>query len=417
MADRKKSRIWSFNSVAEDSRFAKCNVCKQEISRGGKTTKTFTTSNLVSHLKYKHKPEYDKYQKKKEEINESSQLTASTSNSDGARQLTLSQSYDKSRLWDINDQRAQKIHRRIGEMVALDWQPLSIIDDRGFRSVLQALEPRYNLPSRRYITENILPHIHSGIMTQVQSQTAGAEWFSFTSDIWTTNVSNKSMISLTAHWLTIDFVRKSAVLNVKPFPESHTGENIVTIFEEMFDSWKIDKAKVHLILRDNAANMVKAMTDGGYPDFGCFAHTLQLIVHDGVLSQRAVIETLAICRKIAGHFKHSPLACSRLQDIQKSLSLPQHRLKQDVSTRWNSTLYMLQSIQEQKISLGAYSAQYEISQLTAHQFDLINKVITVLTAIEDITQSISSDTSIISVVIPFVRALRKHLESGNDETD
>ena len=70
-----------------------------------------------------------------------------------------------------------------------------------------------------------------------------------------------------------------------------------------------------------------------------------------------------------------------------------------------------------KIALGAYSAQYEISQLTAHQFDLINTVITVLTPIEDITQSISSDRSIISVVIPFVRALRKHLESGIDETD
>lgn len=78
--------------LLEDSRFAKCNVCKQEISHCGKTTKTFTTSNLVSHLKYKHKPEYNKYQKKKEEINESSQLTASTSNSNGTRQLTLAQS-------------------------------------------------------------------------------------------------------------------------------------------------------------------------------------------------------------------------------------------------------------------------------------------------------------------------------------
>ena len=77
--------------LLEDSRFAKCNVCKQEISHCGKTTKTFTTSNLVSHLKYKHKPEYNKYQKK-EEINESSQLTASTSNSNGTRQLTLAQS-------------------------------------------------------------------------------------------------------------------------------------------------------------------------------------------------------------------------------------------------------------------------------------------------------------------------------------
>ena len=112
--------------------------------------------------------------------------------------------------------------------------------------------------------------------------------------------------------------------------------------------------------------------------------------------------------------KHSPLACSRLAEIQKNLALPQTRLKQDVVTRWNSTLYMLQSIQQQKMALGAYSAQHDIPQLTANQFDLINKLINILTPIEDITQSISSEGSSLSIVIPFVRALRNHLENNDD---
>ena len=50
----------------------------------------FTTSNLVSRLKYKDKPEYNEYQKKNEEIEETCVLTASTSNSDRPKQLTLS---------------------------------------------------------------------------------------------------------------------------------------------------------------------------------------------------------------------------------------------------------------------------------------------------------------------------------------
>ena len=54
--------------------------------------------------------------------------------------------------------------------------------------------------------------------------------------------------------------------------------------------------------------MVKAMQDAGYPDLGCFAHKLQGIVHDGVLSQTSVIDILSICRWIVGHFKHPPLA-------------------------------------------------------------------------------------------------------------
>ena len=46
----KKSPIWSFFVVGEDSKYAVCNTCEQKISRGGKTTKTFNTSNLCVNL-------------------------------------------------------------------------------------------------------------------------------------------------------------------------------------------------------------------------------------------------------------------------------------------------------------------------------------------------------------------------------
>ena len=65
-------------------------------------------------------------------------------------------------------------------------------------------------------------------------------------------------------------------MHAQSFPGSHTGENIAKMFEAMFKEWLIEKERVHLIVRDNAANVVKAMKDGGYADLGCFAHTLQL---------------------------------------------------------------------------------------------------------------------------------------------
>ena len=86
---------------------------------------------------------------------------------------------------------------------------------------------------------------------------------------------------------------------------------------------------MHLVLQDNAANMAKAMRDASLTSLGCFAHTLQLVVHDGVLSQRVVMDTLVVWRKIVGHFKHS--AYSGLNTIQQNLGLPQYRLQQDVT--------------------------------------------------------------------------------------
>ena len=47
----------------------------------------------------------------------------------------------------------------------------------------------------------------------------------------------------------------------------------------------------------------------------------QLVVNEGILSQRVVIDVLAICRGIDGHFKRSTLAYHRLDEIQDKHSI------------------------------------------------------------------------------------------------
>ena len=47
------------------------------------------------------------------------------------------------------------------------------------------------------------------------------------------------------------------------------------------------------------------MRDAGVASYGCFAHSLQLVVNDIVLSQKSVSDLLAICRQVVGHFKRS----------------------------------------------------------------------------------------------------------------
>ena len=58
------------------------------------------------------------------------------------------------------------------------------------------------------------------------------------------------------------------------------------------------------MLRDNGSNMIKAMDEACLQSFGCFAHPLQLVIHDGLLTQCVVVDLLAVCRSIVGHFKH-----------------------------------------------------------------------------------------------------------------
>jgi len=104
-----------------------------------------------------------------------------------------------------------------------------------------------------------------------------------------------SMLSLTAQWVDDNFEMNRAVLHVQEFPGSHTGVAIAGAFDSMFATWKIEKDNV---LRDNARNMQKAM-EYGVKSLGCMAHTLQLAVHDGVLSQRSISDCVALGSSVA----------------------------------------------------------------------------------------------------------------------
>ena len=170
-----------------------------------------------------------------------------------------------------------------------------------------------------------------------------------------------------------------------------------------------------MVMADNASNMKKALREGRFEAQGCFAHTLQLIVNDGVLSQRAVIDTLSVCRSIVGHFKHSTIAYHKLDQIRDRLDINKHKLQQDEPTRWNSTLYMLQTIYEQKTALAAYATEHgSITMLSPNQIELTRKLIAALEPVEEITKMVSTDTASISVLIPLVKILKKALSKHDD---
>ena len=302
-------------------------------------------------------------------------------------------------------------------MLAVDCQPLSMVEDIGFKRVLQTLEHRYKCPSRKYYTDTIIPKIYTGMKDEVYKLVGGAKYISFTTDIWSSSINITCLLSLTAHWIDDAFVKVSAVLHAQPIQEAHTGEYIAAQMESMLQNWEISRDKVHVVVSDNASNMVKAMRDACFMHFGCFAHSLQLVIKDGLFVQRAINDIIAICRSIVGHFHRSSVACYNLKRIQDSLNVPQHKLKSDVVTRWNSTLFMFQSVLEQKMALAAYCAETgNIQQLTPHQLELMKKCVDILSPVEEITRSISADMASISIVIPYIRILTITLEKNNNDS-
>ena len=79
--------------------------------------------------------------------------------------------------------------------------------------------------------------INDKIMEFIMLLAMGVTAISFTTDIWTSDVSPMSMMSLTAQWVVEDFVLKKDVLHAHTAC-SHTATAISMAFENMFETWK-----------------------------------------------------------------------------------------------------------------------------------------------------------------------------------
>ena len=136
-------------------------------------------------------------------------------------------------------------------------------------------------------------------------------------DIWSTSLNKQSLITLSTHWIDDISARRSAVLHVQRIAGSHSGAAICQMIETMIGGWKMSKERVHLVLTDNVSNMKKALRDCDLCSYGCFAHSLQLVVNSGMLLHRMIIDILAVSHKIVGHIKHSTLAYNLIDEIRE----------------------------------------------------------------------------------------------------
>lgn len=55
------------------------------------------------------------------------------------------------------------VNQAIMKMIATDIQPFSVVDDAGFRELVQKLQPKYSIPSRKYFTDKMMPEMYENM--------------------------------------------------------------------------------------------------------------------------------------------------------------------------------------------------------------------------------------------------------------
>ena len=406
------SAVWKYYDIISDH--AQCKICKTNFSRKGRGT-----GNLRTHLKSKHPEEHKELLETESKKSEQTQMQATPSSSlvtDGKpKQQTIVRCLENKIKWKKNDARTKSMDQRISEMIVLDDLPFSHVEDKGFCRVMAQATPQYELKQRRFyrdiICEDIYPAVESKILAIISSLTESSK-VSFTTDAWSDNTSGVSLLSLTCHAIDEHFQRQHFVLCAEPLSERHTGEYLSTVFNTMLDKWNIEGDDVHCVVRDAGANMKKALFLSEIKNVDCFAHQIQLVVKKGISAQKGVSDLLSKCRSIATHFNHSAVAQDELKKIQSRLNVSELSVVQDVPTRWNSSLHMLERMSKINEAVCLYATtNTKVKPLTASDNEILNKCIACLKPFDEVTKTISSADSSLADVIPLTATMKTVLRN------
>ena len=204
------------------------------------------------------------------------------------------------------------------------------------------------------------------------------------------------------------------------------------MFEETIAPYDLTH-KISAIVTDNAANMVKAFSLPGmeildeadsddddpegnditqpivtdhfdqlpYEQIGCFAHTLQLTVKDGLKDAGHLKTVIAKVTSLVAHVRRS---CSATEALEGCL-----KLQPANQTRWNSQLKTLRSL------LRVPRDEIDKSQCanpTVYEMKLTSELCDILQPFEEATDNVQGDRIVTSsMVIVCVRGLRAELQS------
>lgn len=297
---------------ATDKKRTICKLCKSFCAYSG------NTSTMQSHLQKHH---WSVMQKEgssdKPEEGATKQLPGQLGASSHCKQASLVAMFKSREALCNKSSRAQAITRGIAEFLILDMKPLSLVEGKGFKNLMNVLEPRYTVPSRKHVLEkHILPLYHKAV-EDVKCEISKGVRHAITTDGWQ-SLSTKSFVTYTCHYIEPGtFTLQAKVLNTLHTPGSHTAEVLSQEMLKISEKWAL---KNTVAVTDNARNVLNACDLANFPHIGCSAHTLNLAVNK-CLSVPEVETLVAKNRKLVSVFKHSALKSHALLQAEQQLEI------------------------------------------------------------------------------------------------
>jgi len=290
-------------------------------------------------------------------------------------------------------------------MIITDFQPFKVVEDKGFKKFVNLLNPNYTLPTRQAISKTLIPLEYQKCVFRVEELIEKeVDNVCLTTDCWTSRY-NKSYIAVTAHFVNKEFILKLVLIECTEIIERHTSVNLSNEIKAIITKWKLD-GKVVLVVLENASTIKNAINNLQIRHLGCFAHTINLVVEEGLKCESDLINKV---KTVVTHFRKSTIANKILEknQINSGIKDPK-KLIQAVNTRWNSVFYMLERfvLLENSIRSSLGLLENPPSRLIAVEWIVVKELCIVLRPFESTTKVVSGETYIAaSMILPIVNGL------------
>ena len=214
-------------------------------------------SNLRQHLKTRHGAVFQEMIKREDKQKEAREAQKRKT-THGPTQRTLGEIVKSHRKYEKESWQYQTITRKLAVFIASSSVLNSIVETEEFRSLIQTLNSRYQVPSRTLIGAEI-DHVLLDLKGKIQSYLVNARKITICADVWTKKGMSTSYLGLIAHFFCRhDLKRHIATIAVRRLPHPHSADNIRALMDDVLLEWEIPLSKVEVVITDNASNMVKA---------------------------------------------------------------------------------------------------------------------------------------------------------------
>ncbi|XP_055040058.2 E3 SUMO-protein ligase ZBED1 [Misgurnus anguillicaudatus] len=339
-------RFFGFQKSDVDQTTILCKCCRAKIqAKGG------NTSNLLQHLSRKHVLEYQECMKLKSADSAPSTSAGNTGKpKEKSSQMSLKDAFAKGTCYDRKSKRWIEITNSITNHIAKDMVPLITVEKDGFKQMIKTLDPRYEMPSRKYFSQVAIPNLYQKHRAKLETDLATVHHFAATTDMWSSRTM-EPYLSLTVHFISEEWVLQSHCLQTSYFPNDHTGEFLAAGLKEAFDSWGLSEQKLVAITTDSGANIKKAIELNNWTRLQCFGHRLHLAIETAMKDDR-IQRAVGVCKRIVSAFSYSWKKRRDLAIVQNDLGLPKHVLTTEMPTRWGSRQMMIKRVLEQERAIS-----------------------------------------------------------------